>query len=287
VFRDIIIAERRRDVLEEREIVYWHEAGFEAFQLELHEYKDFLHFEDEYQLSKEALRIDILIIKKERGVRIEKNIGRIFRDYNIIEYKPEGYSLSARDYNKVVGYAFLYASFTPVSVSDITVTFSIMSHPRELLKYLRDERGFSVNEKAKGIYYVEGDTFSVQILEGKMLSEDENIFLRNLRSNLNTKEATNTIEAYKNLGYNERKNAFIDRLVQANRNTFQEVIMVSEAVKELILTTEVGQRWLRDREVEYAKEIAKEIARKALRRGRPIEEIVEDFGLPYETVINL
>ena len=44
--------------------IYWHEAFYAALQLELHDYKDALTFEDEHQLSKEALKMDVLIIKK-------------------------------------------------------------------------------------------------------------------------------------------------------------------------------------------------------------------------------
>ena len=269
------------------EPVYWHEAGFEAFQLELHEYREFLHFESEHQLSKEALRVDILVIKKRPDIRIEKNIGQIFREHNIIEYKPESDYLSISGYYKVLGYACLYVSFTPVAASDVTVTFSVVTHPRELLKYLRNKPGISVSEKAPGIYYVEGGMFPVQILEGKKLSENENIFLRNLRSNLSQEETKNTIEAYRRLGYNERKNVFIDRVFQANRVNCQEVMMVSEIAKEVILTTEAGQQWLKERDIENAIENAKEFARRLLRRGRPIEEIVEDSGLSYEIVMSL
>ncbi|MCL1996148.1 MAG: hypothetical protein FWG63_08085 [Defluviitaleaceae bacterium] len=73
---------------------------FAALQLELHDYKDVLTFEDEHQLSKEALKMDVLIIKKTADVKIDKNIGRIFRNHNIFEYKSEMDNLSVWDYNK-------------------------------------------------------------------------------------------------------------------------------------------------------------------------------------------
>ena len=44
--------------------IYWHDAFYAALQLELHDYKDALTFEDNHALSKEALEIDMLIIKK-------------------------------------------------------------------------------------------------------------------------------------------------------------------------------------------------------------------------------
>ena len=44
-----------------------------------------MNYNREYQLSKEPLRMDMLIIKKEPGVEIEDEIGRIFREHNIVE----------------------------------------------------------------------------------------------------------------------------------------------------------------------------------------------------------
>ena len=52
--------------------IFWHEAHFEALKLELHEYRDALSFILEHQLSKEALIMDALIIKKDPGVVIKK-----------------------------------------------------------------------------------------------------------------------------------------------------------------------------------------------------------------------
>ena len=66
--------------------IYWHDAHHEALQLELHEYADVLEFKKEHQLSKEALRMDTLVIKKLKNIQIDKNIGRIFRNHNIVEY---------------------------------------------------------------------------------------------------------------------------------------------------------------------------------------------------------
>ena len=188
--------------------VFWHETLFEALQLEFYRYQDSLEFEDEYPLSKEALIMDVLVIKKKPGERINKNIGKIFRNYNIFEFKSETDSLSERDYNKVVAYALLYSSFTPVPVSDITVSFTVTVHPRELLKYLENERGFTVRTVDDGVYYVEGDTFPIQILESKLLPPEENLFLRNLRSNLSADDVAKMAEAYRKLKPFEKKRIF-------------------------------------------------------------------------------
>ena len=84
--------------------IHWHDAFFAAIQMELWEYENILTFENEHQLSKEALIMDVLIVKKAKNVHIDKNIGRIFRTHNIFEYKSETDSLSIPDYHKVLAY---------------------------------------------------------------------------------------------------------------------------------------------------------------------------------------
>ena len=49
--------------------------------------------------------IDALIIKKDPSAVITKNIGRIFRTHNIVDFKSEKDSLSISDYQKVLAYA--------------------------------------------------------------------------------------------------------------------------------------------------------------------------------------
>ena len=60
---------------------------FADVQVELRKESEKLSFQSEYQLSKKPMEIDVLIIKKKTEEPIEKNIGRIFRKYNIVEYK--------------------------------------------------------------------------------------------------------------------------------------------------------------------------------------------------------
>ncbi|MCL2015770.1 MAG: hypothetical protein FWG68_05930, partial [Defluviitaleaceae bacterium] len=102
------------ETAENQEKIYWHEAFFAALQLEFHDYADVLTFENEHQLSKKALSMDVLVIKKAANVQITKNIGQIFRMHNIFEYKSETDNLTKWDYNKVVGCANLYSAFEEI-----------------------------------------------------------------------------------------------------------------------------------------------------------------------------
>ena len=52
--------------------------------------------------EKQTTSLNKLIIKVKEGERIQKNIGRIFRKYNIIEYKEPGETLTINDFYKVL-----------------------------------------------------------------------------------------------------------------------------------------------------------------------------------------
>lgn len=70
----------------------WHPAFYAGLQIEFQKEAHYLAFENEHHLGTKPKEIDVLIIKKDTDVSIEKNIGRIFRTHNIIEYKsPDDY----------------------------------------------------------------------------------------------------------------------------------------------------------------------------------------------------
>jgi len=264
---------------------YWHDAFFEALQLELHQYLPSLNFIYEHQHSKQALIIDVLVIRKEHDIEIEKNIGKIFKAINLFEFKSEKDSLTVNDYNKVMGYAYLYASSVNANVSDITVSFAVTIYPRNLLAYLENDRKFKVTYSDEGIYYIDGDTFPVQILESKKLSSNKNLFLKNLRSNLDIAEAKRTVDAYGKIKEFESKNAYINRLVGANPTTFEEMIKMSDSeMKERIWKALiVDDGWLEDQ----LKERDIEKAKNFLLMDVPAEKVAEAMGLPLDMVKTL
>jgi hypothetical protein len=70
----------------------WYPAFLQAIQLELADYRDALEFKYERRLASEPLRVDLLVIKKPPDLVINKNIARIFRSDNLLEFKsPEDY----------------------------------------------------------------------------------------------------------------------------------------------------------------------------------------------------
>ena len=91
--------------------------------------------------------------------------------------------------------------------------------PREAVKSLKHEHGFSVQDLDNGIYYIEGGIVPIQLLESKRLSKNDNLFLRNLRSNLSTDDMLGVLESYPEPL--DGKNVYLDRLIRANLATFK------------------------------------------------------------------
>ena len=92
----------------EKVSIAWHPAFCSAAELDLKGEKDKLYFNPEHNLSKEPLRIDLLVIKKGKKDTTENDIAKIFRKYNLMEYKSPEDGLSIDDFYKVLGYACLY-----------------------------------------------------------------------------------------------------------------------------------------------------------------------------------
>ena len=120
----------------------WHPAFVQAIQHELVEYRECLTFESEHQLTTEPLRIDVLIIKKEKDVVIKKNIAQIFKQFNIVEYKSPDDSATVEAYHKTQCYARLYAALmTKIHKVQILVGYNECKYlPTKLL--LRKSRQF-------------------------------------------------------------------------------------------------------------------------------------------------
>ena len=123
----------------------WHPAFFAGIQIEFEAESHKLTFENEHQLGTDPMRIDVLIIKKRAGEKIEKNIGRIFREYNIVEYKsPEDY-LSIDSFYKVQGYAYFYKSdvqyVDTIKIEEITISYVSKKYPRKLIQHLESVHG--------------------------------------------------------------------------------------------------------------------------------------------------
>ena len=208
----------------------WHPAFVEALQLELEAYKDVLEFHPELQLTTEPLRIDCVVIKKKKEVKIEKNIGVIFRTWNLIEYKSPDDYVSVDDFYKVYGYACIYAYLNKTLITDLTITFVESHYPEKLINHLKNVRGYTVAKTSAGLYTVIGDILPIQIIDNRKLSAEDNVWLKNLTNSLNRSDVEQISLKIAQQGKAARINAYAYAIVYANFYTKKETAMTAEAL---------------------------------------------------------
>ncbi len=118
----------------------WHSGFAGGLNLVMKSYISDIEINRELQLSKEPLRMDYLIIKKNRDVIIDNALGRGFRKYNIVEYKNPDDDLNIDVLWKAIGYAGIYKAsgrtVNEIPEDEITITIVRTRKPRELLKNL-------------------------------------------------------------------------------------------------------------------------------------------------------
>ena len=258
----------------------WHAPMYRGLQLDLRGSQ--LHFEDNISLSEEALEIDAVIIKDAK-IKVNKDIGAIFRKYNVCEFKSVTDHFSISDYAKVIGYASLYSAFKNVDMTDITITIVVAKYPQKLVKYLTQERNLQVLDNGNGIHHIMGDIYPVQILETKKLSDD-NLFLKNLRNNLTITEMKKTLQALGDAGVVDRRDSYLACLIDTNYKIFEEVITMVPDFKERFLESGERHGWFTDRDRKKSMEKVLEIARGLKEDNVPFNIIVKNTGMTFQEV---
>ena len=217
--------------------IQWHPAFDAALQIELEAEAEYLEFEPEHLLSKKLMQIDVLV-KNEKDVKIQKNIGRIFRQYNIIEYKSPDDRLNIDDFYKTYGYACLYKSETgaidEIPATELTITFVCYNYPLKMLQRLEHDKKLIIENIENGIYYLIGDSIPIQLIIIPKLSKESNYWLNNLRNDLKSGgEIRNFIEQYGKKKNSKLYQALADTIMRANWKELKEERKMCEALREL------------------------------------------------------
>ena len=222
--------------------IKWHPAFYAATELELQENIEQLEFKTEYNLSKEPIRIDLLIIKENEN-RIKNEIGHIMKTYNVIEYKSPEDNLSIDDFYKTLGYACLFKGYgksvNAIPIEKLTVSIFREAYPRKMLLTLK-QQGHKIEEKYAGIYYVYGFPCMIQIVVIKQLHREEHKSLKVLSINADKEDIKEFLkESESAYGPRERNNidAVLQASVRANYELYEEVRRentMCEALRELM-----------------------------------------------------
>ena len=165
----------------------WHPAFCSALRLELLEDAENLEFTDEFQLTEKPLQIDCTVVKVKKNCRIKNEIGKIFRKYNIFEYKSPMDELNIDTFYKAIAYACLYKVLpkhvNEIPADEITITLIRDRKPVKLMQEL-EKSGYECKKETAGIYYVSGVMFPVQIIVSSELDIDMHVQLKALTDNL-------------------------------------------------------------------------------------------------------
>ena len=269
-----------------KKALQWHPAFQAALQVELAKDRPFLRFYEEYNLSRKPLQMDTLIVKLEPGHAVSKSIGRIFRTYNIVEYKsPEDY-ISVNDFYKVLGYVCVYQADTrkvlEIVPEELTITLVGDHYPGRLVRHLKKRYGVRVRNVHKGIYYIEDFIFPVQLLVTGQLPKEEYAWLGRLRKGLDLKMDIEPLaREYKNNKNDPLYQAVMDVIVRANQKQYEEGRRMCEALKELFADElaereEMGIEMGIEKGIQALIETCKELH---LSPGQCLEKLVEKFQL--------
>lgn len=233
------------DILEAVNI-QWHPGFYGAAELEFLSNKGDLEFQREFNLSKEPIRMDLLIIKKLSDVRIENELGHIFKKFNVVEYKNPDDALSIDDYYKTVGYACLYKGLgetvDKIPANELTISIFRESYPREMFEAMKN-LGLEIKEHYPGIYYISGKQalFDTQIVVTKQLDEQMHRTLRVLSKHVKEEDVRAFVKKAAQIsepGDRNNVDAVLQVSVSANKEIYEAIRrrdkIMCEALRELM-----------------------------------------------------
>ena len=226
--------------------IQWHPGFYGAAELEFLSNKGDLEFQREFNLSKEPLRMDLLIIKKLSDIRIKNEIGHIFRRFNVVEYKNPDDALSIDDYYKTVGYACLYKGLgetvDQIPADELTISIFRESYPREMFEAMKN-LGLEIKERYPGIYYISGKQalFDTQIVVTKQLDREAHRTLRVLSKHVKEEDVRAFVEEAAQIsepGDRNNVDAVLQVSVSANKEIYETIRrcdkVMCEALRELM-----------------------------------------------------
>ena len=253
-----------------------------AVNLELSANRNDLFYEREYNLNTKPLEIDLLVIKKNRAVQVENEIGRIFRGHNILEYKSPEDHLNIDTFYKSEAYAALYKSYGGTvderKADDITVSIVREAKPEGLFRYFEDH-SIGVERFAQGIYHIQGKVpFPTQIIVTKELMGESHTWLRALSDKLKKEQLKSLLEHMDGLNQKlerELADAVLEVSIRANQEIVEELKgdeSVCQALLEIMepeinkIVGEATERVRRETEEKVRKETEEKVRKETEKR---------------------
>ena len=225
--------------MEKEDKIQWHPGFYGAAEIELREDRSYLEFSSELELGKKPPKLDLLVIRKLAEKEIKNEIGKIFRRYNVVEYKSPEDDLTIDTLFKVMGYAFLYKAnaehVDEIPANELTVTLVRHICPSGLFSAM-ENYGFTVDKAYEGIYYTKLGFVPIQIIVTSELTADDHSALRILTRDADRDDVHRFLKLSREIiddGNRENVDAVLVVSRKANGELFKEDITVSEELREL------------------------------------------------------
>ena len=293
----LIAFPERKNMTEKNETkkTQWHPAFCSAMKLELATNKKDLEYISEHELNSKPIRIDLLVIEKAEGIIIENEIGKIFKKYNIVEYKSPDDELNVDTYFKVLAYACLYKAqaktVNGIDVDDITISIVRQRKPIGIFKWFR-KQGCEIEQTYKGIYYIKHKFFfDTQILVLKELNQDMHLWLTSLNKNMKKPAAEKLLTTINGLSEKDERE-YADSVLEVSMKVNKKIFL---GLKEAPYMCEQLAK-LMEPELNEAKRIARtegeakgraegEAKGRAEGEAKSIVEMGYEFGLSDEDIL--
>jgi hypothetical protein len=192
----------------------------------------------DYELYKEPMRIDVVVVKKPENVVIKNSAMKFFKNHNVIEFKGPVDRLTIQSYDRVMSYFYSYLSQNSLSFSDIAITFVSVKKPENMLEILQKERKYKIiPQKEAGIYYILSEGIpATQLIVSNEAKSGDLTWVRALRDDLTLEEGLEVIEKFGN-------EDVVQSLLLANKNLLEEIdnMLVKDAKLRRIMEKASGK----------------------------------------------
>lgn len=222
-----------------RQRIDWHAAALSGLQIELESARDILSYSPEFPLSKGPRRVDCLIRKKS-DASIDSPIARIFREYNLVDYKGPHESMNVSNFLKALSYACSLPDYLghPNTSHQLTLTLMCHRHPQKLFSYIRKNCLQTLQEPVEkiidGLYYIHIGLFPIQLLVLPQLPSVQYLWLHCLTNQLTKDMPFEELgRAYKPHEDDPLYKTFMNALIRANSLNKGDEESMCEALEEL------------------------------------------------------
>ena len=265
-----------------------HHVGFYGgIENDLREYKNELTFDREHPITKESIVMDMLIVKKNDGVEIKNEIGKIFRKYNVIEYKAYNDELNIDSFFKAL--RAYTGKVNAIKADEMTVSLFRNGYPREMFLELK-RIGADIIKDSDGIYRVEGYIhMPIQVVVIRELRKGTHTALKILAPNADEEDIRVFLEDAKQLTDKDDKNnvrAILKISARENSALFQK-IWEEEEMKDVLDEIMHVEERMEERAEERVEDSQKQTARDMILDNEPLSKIAKYSRLSVESIRRL